>query len=479
MAARRRGLGVDGEPVAHSARLPGGKPQRYADHISNVTNGARQRAEVMAAYHRDSSIQQGLTNAVIDGATFHDLGKLDPEIQEALHRGRDAKLKWDHVDAGVALLMAHGAETAAWMVRAHHAPGLPSRPHHFTTKSDRQLRGRRNDKDDLARHREQIKRTDHVLSKMIETHEASLYRHTPTRGKTLHGLKLRLALSCLVDADHSDTARFDSGWTEPCAPQPRWTERLASLDEYVASLGNGAGARNHLRRAFYEECRNCGPDAALIACEGPVGIGKTTAVTAYLLRRAIETQARRLVIVAPYIAILSQTADRLRRALVLAEERDRPDAVVAEHHHRADFGDISSRDLATLWKAPIVLTTAVQFFETLASNEPSVLRKLHALPGSVVFLDEAHSALPTHLWAQNWRWLRELAEDWSCSFVLASGSLVRFWEIDDIVGDAKLTLPELVPTAQAEQLRTVESERVRYVTEPRLDGPGPLADAVS
>jgi CRISPR-associated endonuclease/helicase Cas3 len=469
---------VDGEPLAHSARLPGGEPQTYAEHIINVVDGTRRRAEAMTSHHRDALTREKMIAASVDGARFHDLGKLDPDIQAALRRGRDARLNWDHIDAGVAYLMAHGAETAAWIVRAHHAPGLPSRPHHFTTKNDRRLRGRRDDNDDLLRHCEQIRRTDRMLSGMLATHETALGRHEPSPVKALHGLKLRLELSCLVDADHSDTARYDIGWTEPRAPQPRWAERLASLDAYVATLGTGDGLRNELRLAFYNECRNGGPDAALVACEGPVGIGKTTAVTAYLLRRAITTGARRLIIVAPYTAILSQTARRLRCALVLPDKGDRADDVVAEHHHRADFQNISSRDLATLWTAPIVLTTAVQFFETLASNEPAVLRKLHALPGSVVFLDEAHAALPVHLWAQNWRWLRELAEDWSCSFVFASGSLARFWEIDDIVGDAKLTLPELVPAGQAERLRTAESKRIRYVAEPRFDGPGPLAEAV-
>ena len=129
--------------------------------------------------------------------------------------------------------------------------------------------------------------------------------------------------------------------------------------------------------------------------------------------------------------------------------------------------------------APIILTTAVQFFETLSSNAPSALRKLHALPGSAVFLDEAHAALPTHLWAQNWRWVRELAEDWSCSFVFASGSIARFWEIEDIVGDAQLRLPELVPAGQTEQLRSAEGRRIRYATGARFEGPGPLADAVT
>jgi len=100
---------------------------------------------------------------------------------------------------------------------------------------------------------------------------------------------------------------------------------------------------------------------------------------------------RRLIVVAPYTNILTQTAERLRRALVLPDER--ADEVVVEHHHRADFSDRANRELAVLWHAPIVLTTAVSFFETLAGCDPASLRKLHALPGSAVFLDEATSAL--------------------------------------------------------------------------------------
>jgi CRISPR-associated endonuclease/helicase Cas3 len=472
------------EPLAHSAR-PGGQAQTYHAHIAGtassegVVRGAQGRAAAMIRYHRDGTIGEAIINAVVDGATFHDLGKLDPDSLAALRKGREAKLVWDHIDAGVAHLRACGAFTAAWIVRAHHAPGLPSLPVHFAGGSPRRLRGRRDDSAAPERHQEQITRTDRLLPAMLKHHRAAVGDHQPVKGKALHGLALRMALSCLVDADHSDTAYADTGWTPPAAADPRWPERLAALDAYVASLGDGTGERDALRRAFYDECRTREPDAALMACEGPVGIGKTTAVTAYLLRRAIATGARRLFIVAPYTAILSQTAKRLRQALVLDDERDQPDAIIAEHHHRADFGDISSRDLAVLWTAPIILTTAVQFFETLASNAPAALRKLHALPGSVVFLDEAHAALPTHLWPQNWRWLCELAQDWSCSFVLASGSLARFWEIDDIVGDRRMKLPELVPPDLVAPLQKAEAARVRYISDGRFDGPRELARAVA
>ena len=102
-----------------------------------------------------------------------------------------------------------------------------------------------------------------------------------------------------------------------------------------------------------------------------------------------------------------------------------------------------------------MLTTAVSFFETLAGCDPATLRKLHALPGSAVFIDEAHAALPTNLWPQNWRWLRELAAQWGCHFVFASGSLARFWENADVVGDA-VQLPELMLEDQAKEVRNAE-----------------------
>jgi CRISPR-associated endonuclease/helicase Cas3 len=190
-----------------------------------------------------------------------------------------------------------------------------------------------------------------------------------------------------------------------------------------------------------------------------VGIGKTTAVTAHLLRRAHDDGLRRLIVVAPWTNVISQTVRVLRKALVLDGEE--PQAVVAEHHHRAEFSERGMRDLAATWKAPIVVTTAVQLFGTLSARAPASLRKLHALPGSAVFLDEAHAALPARLWRQNWAWMRDLAERWWCRFVLASGSLARFWE-EDVVDDPH-PVPDLVGEELRARLLAAERRRVRYV----------------
>lgn len=207
-------------------------------------------------------------------------------------------------------------------------------------------------------------------------------------------------------------------------PPLRAEERLAVLDRYVSALG-GDDARSALRRQMYAACRDAKITDGFAACDSPVGSGKTTAVMAHLLRQAVRRKSRRIFVILPYTSIIQQSVDVYRKALVLPGED--PAKVVAELHCRADFEDMDTRYLTALWRAPIVVTTAVAFFETMASNRPSALRRLHELPGSVVFVDEAHNALPIDLLPLAWGWMNALAEEWGCYWVLASGSLVRYW----------------------------------------------------
>jgi CRISPR-associated endonuclease/helicase Cas3 len=452
----------DLKSLAHSPPQAGMLGDPYERHIHAVMQGARARAQEMLRYA--SNQPQGLLDAIESAAIFHDLGKLDPDIQAVFRKGR-GRLKWDHIDAGVTHLSAKQAWMSAWLVRAHHAPGLPQKIKHFDPDGlGRRLRGRRNDDDTKERHDKQIERTESMIKRYLIAHETVVEDQHVSRLRPSHGLMMRLALSCLVDADHSDSAFFDTGQALPISPKPRWTERLRALREYVRGLPMGKtdaeNLRNRRRAEFFDACLESKIDNPIVACEGPVGIGKTTAVAAYLIRRAEQKELRRLIIVAPFTNILTQTANRLRKALVLPGED--PFEVIVEHHHRADFSHIDDRELAVLWRAPVVLTTAVGFFETLAACHPGALRKFHAVPGSAIFLDEAHAALPTRLWPQNWKWVQELTEHWGCRFVFASGSLIRFWEHGEIV-DPPLTLPDLLPIDQAKTAMKEEQHRVQFV----------------
>ncbi|HBF34996.1 TPA: CRISPR-associated protein [Candidatus Sumerlaeota bacterium] len=457
------------EVWAHSPAQKGGCPDPYERHVTGVRNGALKRAETMLRHATGlpDHIAEAMLDSIGNAGTFHDLGKLDENIQPVFKKYGRGKLKWDHIDAGVAHLSAKQNQDwlAAWLVRAHHAPGLPQKAAHFGPDEDfaRRLRGCRWDEKPHDVQRKQRERTDAYIAEYMELHEAVMGRHSIKPHNPEHGLKMRLALSCLVDADYTDSAFADSGCLPPELPAPRWDERLEKLCAYVQGLSQGESESERLRgkhrSEFFQACFNSELTEPMVACEGTVGLGKTTAVTAYLLQRAKADNLRRLIIVAPYTNILSQTAKRLRAALVLPGED--PNEVIVEHHHRADFSSKEDRDLAVLWRAPIVLTTAVSFFETLSANDPGTLRKLHALPGSAVFLDEAHAALPAALWPQNWEWLCELARDWGCYFVFASGSLTRFWEDRNIVEQPKF-LP-LLPESPVAGVLNEERRRVKYV----------------
>jgi CRISPR-associated endonuclease/helicase Cas3 len=181
---------------------------------------------------------------------------------------------------------------------------------------------------------------------------------------------------------------------------------------------------------------------------------------AHLLRVAHEKKLRHIIVVLPYTNIIKQSVETYRNALVLPGEL--PEDVVAEHHHQADFATLELRQLATLWRAPIIVTTAVQFFETLASHHPARLRKLHELPGSAVFVDETHAAIPSHIWPQVWRWLETWTHDWGGHVVLASGSLPRFWELPEFVVPPKEPheIPDLIPTSIRRELEEAEKFRI-------------------
>ncbi len=286
------------------------------------------------------------------------------------------------------------------------------------------------------------------------------------------GLLRRLALSCLVDADHSDTAQHYRNERELDGLPLRAAERLAALDRYVAGLapttppaGERERQRLALRQQVYRACRerNCPSQERIVSCDSPVGTGKTTAVMAHLLRVAAERGLRRVFVVLPYTNIIDQSVEVYRRALVL--EGESAEGVVAAHHHRVEFQGDDWRNLRQLtqrWDAPIVVTTAVQFFETLAACKTAALRKLHQIPGSAIFLDEAHAAMPASHWPQMWRWLRELCDEWSCHLLLASGSLARFWELPDFVpADEQRPVPELVSDKIRTEAAVFEDRRVR------------------
>lgn len=439
-------------PLAHSARK-NYPPQTYEAHVRGVCERAGKYAAEAECY---SVKANGILSTIVrDSALLHDLGKLEERNQSVLceQSRRRRHLHVDHTDAGSAALQKMGNGCAAMLVYSHHQ-GFPDLSTEFAARGCSIFRNG---------NAEVRAETDAALPALLRQHEALFPRKPNKEVQAYDGdpaVFLRMALSCLADADHGDTAAA-FGQTEKAMPELRPQERLAALDHYVSKFGE-TDERSSLRRELYLSCRSAEAHSGFSVCGSPVGSGKTTAVMAHLLEQACKRNARRIFVVLPYTSIIRQSVDIYRKALVLPGET--PEDVVAELHSRADFEDIETRYLTALWRAPIVVTTAVAFFETLSSHNPAALRRLHELPGSLIFVDEAHSALPLRLLPLAWHWMNVLSDEWSCYWVLASGSLVRYWELQPLSG---LSMPrpeiaELVRPDLQRELSRYESNRITF-----------------
>jgi CRISPR-associated endonuclease/helicase Cas3 len=238
----------------------------------------------------------------------------------------------------------------------------------------------------------------------------------------------RMIFSCLVDADFLDTEAF-------CAPEkarqrPSETDadlfkRLQrSLTEFLADKARTAAPTpvNALRRAILTQCRQkaCGPQG-FFSLTVPTGGGKTFSSLAFALDHAVAHGLRRVIYAIPFTSIIEQNAREFQAALG-------SDNVLEHHCNYKDSDDPEEsaynqrRGLASEnWDAPLVVTTNVQFFESLFSNKTSRCRKLHNIAGSVIVLDEAQ-AIPTEYLEPCLAALRELVERYGCSVVLCTAT---------------------------------------------------------
>ncbi|HWQ43825.1 MAG TPA: CRISPR-associated endonuclease Cas3'' [Desulfosporosinus sp.] len=444
--------------------------QEYSTHIRGVKSLVDEYVQNISCY---SNCDETLLSRITEKAsTFHDLGKLNQENQDVLSGKTSSKsLPRNHVDAGAAhfLNSKHFSALSAAVIQAHHI-GFPD----FTVEIDRDENMRFRDSSIASDVNRELPELEAIHNNLIDSH--FVYGEEEIKGDL--SVFLRMLLSCLIDADHTDTAIHYRKYPAEMSPvRLRSAERLAQLDLHIARLKQkGADDdRNALRNEMYLACRNSDIDADITSCDSPVGSGKTTAVMAHLLAQAEKRGLRRIFVVLPFTNIIKQSVETYRDMLVLPGEN--AEEVVAELHHRADFESEDARHLTALWRAPIIVTTAVAFFETLASNSTATLRRLHELPGSAIFVDESHAALPAKLLPIAWKWINIYAAEWNCYWVLASGSLNRFWTIPEIAGTKNSNcVPEIIDDELRRRLAVYENERISYHSDLFPKGTAELAE---
>ena len=180
----------------------------------------------------------------------------------------------------------------------------------------------------------------------------------------------------------------------------------------------------------------------------PTGGGKTLSSLAFALEHAVRHGLARVIYVIPYTSIIDQTARIFREAMGLGDGD--PADFIVEHHSAFEEESVRNREARDKlrlamenWDAPIVVTTAVQFFESLFANKPSRCRKLHNIANSVVILDEAQT-LPLGLLRPCVGAIDELVRNWRTSVVLCTATQPALSETDGFVGGLK-GLREIAP----------------------------------
>lgn len=240
---------------------------------------------------------------------------------------------------------------------------------------------------------------------------------------------IRMLYSCLVDADFLDTESFMN--TSNASARAHYPALHDLAPQFFQSLNaKQASAPDSPVNRIRAEIRTACEAAADLPCglfslTVPTGGGKTLSGTAFALRHAMKHGLKRIIYVIPYTSIIEQTADALRKFLG-AEN-------VVEHHSNfsPEKETQQSRLAAENWDAPIIVTTNVQFFESLYACKSSRCRKLHNITQSVLILDEAQ-LLPPRLLLPCVAAMKQLVDHYGVSIVLSTATQPALPELNKV-----------------------------------------------
>lgn len=387
--------------------------QRLSEHLTSVSELAGQFAEPYGG--RCSAEAAGL---------LHDLGKYTTEFQQRIagtairvdHASRGAMVATERYP-GLGILLAYA-------IAGHHA-GLANgnQSGERTSLSDR-LRGIGLPPLD-ERWQDEIELPEHI--EMPRFHQ-----HSAERSSFQAAFFVRMLFSCLVDADYLDTEAFyDKAERRDSVRNtgaPTLSELRTALNRYLKGFRADSPVNKLRARILTHLRRQAEQQPGLFSLTVPTGGGKTLATLAFAIDHAIRHGLRRVIFVIPFTSIIEQNAAVFR--IAFGELGDR---AVLEHHSafvpttppKGEAERYQAREKLRLamenWDAPVIVTTSVQFFESLFAGRPSQCRKLHNVAGSVVILDEAQT-LPLKLLRPTVAAIDELARNYRTSIVLCTAT---------------------------------------------------------
>lgn len=307
----------------------------------------------------------------------HDIGKYSDEFQLRLRGGK----KVDHATAGAIECFKIKAAFEAVCVIGHHS-GLPNVGHKDadTTESQtffgRKLRAEQGGIPDYRKNW-----NGHIALPQD-------YFRPSGRGFAT-AFYIRMLYSCLVDADYIDTETFMNGDAGRGNYEPL-SALCDKLTAYISKWNNPTREIDILRQKILNSCiEKASAPRGFFSLTVPTGGGKTVASMAFALNHAAANSMKRIIYVIPYTSIIEQNAKVFRDILGQENVVEHHSSVSYELSENADELEYRSALATENWDAPVIVTTAVQFFESLYANRSSKCRKLHNIANSVIIFDEA------------------------------------------------------------------------------------------
>lgn len=438
-------------------------------------------AVALAAQRHASAFGWG-TAGFVAGA-LHDIGKAAPLWQAYISSPPESGRKGpDHSSAGAREAASRfGPRLGRWLayvIAGHHA-GL----------ADYDALEQRVSKKAIEPYDEWTEHTP-TLPALAELAPARPPKVYPRNGFSAAFL-VRMLFSSLVDADFIETEKFY---------ESRDRGVFLSLDvlhdrlqRFLERKRRSDSALNALRNRILDHAVSRAElPPGLFTLTVPTGGGKTLTSLAFALAHAKAHGLRRVIYVIPFTSIIEQTAAVFREALGT-------DTDILEHHasfdwenasrgNGADDEGVNAAAMLQLasenWDVPIVVTTSVQFFESLYASRPARCRKLHNIARSVVILDEAQ-ALPLKLLLPCMAALDELAANYGTSVVMCTATQPALRECDgfrdppDHRGPAKKIGFKIGPERELAPEPDQLAQTLRRVTIERLSQPATDAEIVA
>lgn len=423
-------------------------------------------------------------------ALLHDAGKACQNWQEYLRKSLEGKTqaKIDHSTAGAKLLseMAENKILALRAVQAavmyHHGSGLPDMicldgKSEFAERLKKEL--------PEAEYAEIKANIDEKIKFQIEKIFQSedwqtdgrnvFWENFKENGKiTKHscfnqGLHFRNFASCLIDADRTNSVAFEANEkinTADLDKIPAWASMLEKLENHLSKVAK-TDKLGQIRSDVSARCANLGKgERGIFTCSAFTGSGKTFASLRFALEQAKKHKMKHIFIVAPYTSIIDQNADVIRS--VLENENTRGQIVLechsnlsAEKKSELKESEENYARFEETWSSPVVITTFVQFLETLFGSGTKTIRRMHQLAESVLVFDEIQTLPIKATYLFNWA-LDYLVHCCGCSAMLCTATQPCLDKIgDDKSKDYRLSFDaEVIGDVKA---HFSSLERVRFV----------------